>query len=198
VPEFPLPPPKASAFDEISRELLAGGRPHPLLRDADSALSSAFRRCGYGEKTYYAVRGGFAMASRIEQINTDGTPSTNRWSIEVIPVQRFSLNAYIAALFRARPGHYRVIVFVLTMQPFEQKSTKVTSEEASKWVSGGLNKLPKEIGDRDYSADYTCTALIYEFKQIGGGEAEFVDPSGMPGRTHLERSGLWTALERRR
>jgi hypothetical protein len=192
--EFPFPPPRASAFEEIPRELIVDGKAHPLLRDAEGALASAFLRCGYGEKSYHPIPDGFAMASRIEQISADGAPAADRWSLEVSPISEYSLEGYLKALFYARPGRYRVIVFVVTNHPFHQTDVKVDREEASAWPSHGLNQLPKEIGDLEYSDDYTCTALIYEFKLSGNGKTEFVEPSQITGRTHLEKAGILAAL----
>jgi hypothetical protein len=199
VPEFPWPPPKASASATISRELLLGDKEHPKLGDAVAALDLAFQKTGYGERSYYSVPDGFAMASRIEQINQDGTAKgpADRWSLEVPPMRKFSFSAYLTALFRARPGYYRVIVFVVTSKPFSQSNAKVTSEEAELWISSGLNTLPEDIASRDYTSAHRCTALIYEFKRTGTQHAEFVDPSGITGQIHLEKSGLLAALKKR-
>jgi hypothetical protein len=198
IPQFPFPPPMASAFDTIPRELLVAHKTHSKLKDVDVALSSAFARCGYGEKSFYAVPDGFAMASRLEQINADGSFGANRWSLATAPIRSFSIESYLGALFRVRAGHFRVVVFVVTNHPFEQTDAKVTSDQAKSWVKKGLNQLPKKIGDRDYSDDYTCTAEIYEFETLGGGEAKFVEPSEITGRTHLEKSGILGALARSR
>jgi prepilin-type N-terminal cleavage/methylation domain-containing protein len=82
-PKFPWPPPRASAFDIVPRDLLLGEKEAPLLGEVDVALDSAFRQAGYVEKSYYSVPSGFAIASRLEQINQDGTPkdAADRWSI---------------------------------------------------------------------------------------------------------------------
>jgi hypothetical protein len=198
VPEFPWPPPRASASDTISRELLLGSQEHLLLGDAVAALDLAFRKAGYGERSYYGVPGGFAMVSRMEQMNQDGTAKgpPDRWSLK-IPPMGLSLSAYLKALFRGRPGYYRIIVFVVTSEPFSQSGAKTTSKEAGLWVSSGLNALPKDIASRDYTSDHRCTALIYEFKRTGTQGAEFVDPSEITGQIHLEKSGLLTALKKR-
>jgi hypothetical protein len=198
VPEFPWPPPKASASATISRELLLGDKEHPKLGDAVGALDLAFGKAGYGERSYYSVPDGFAMASRIEQINQDGTAKgpADRWSLEVPPMRKFSFSAYLTALFRARPGYYRVIVFVVTSKPFSQSNAKVTSEEAELWISSGLNALPEDIASREYTSAHRCTALIYEFKRMETQPAKFVDPSELTGQRHLEKSGLLAALKR--
>jgi hypothetical protein len=200
VPEFPWPPPKASASATISRELLLGSQEHPKLGDAVAALDLAFQKAGYGERSYYSVPGGFAMASRIEQMNQDGTAKgpADRWSLEVPSMPKFSFSAFMTALFRARPGYYRVIVFVVTSHPFSQSSAKVTSEDAGLWVSSGLNALPEDIATRDYTSAHRCTALIYEFKRMEAQPAKFVDPSELTGQIHLEKSGLLAGFAKRR
>jgi hypothetical protein len=198
MPKFPWPPPKASASDTVSRELLLGSREHPLLGDVAAALELAFRKAGYGERSFYGVPGGFAMASRIEQMNRDGTSlkdPADRWSLKVPPIRKFSFSAYMTALFRARPGYYRVIVFVVTSHPFSQSGAEITSDDAKRWLSSGLNALPDDIASRDYTSAYRCTALIYEFKRTEGKHAEFVDPSEVTGQIHLEKAGLLAALK---
>lgn len=199
VPKFPWPPPKASASDTIPRELLVGNAAHPTLSTVAQAIESAFAQAGYGQKSYYSVPGGFAMASQIEQINLDGSPkeSVDRWSLETTPLRKFSLGSYLNALFTAQPGYYRVIVFVVTSQAFPQLDVKVTSEQSKGWVSGGLNKLPEKIGNQEYSAAHSCTALIYEFKKTGK-HAELVDPSQITGKTHLDKAGLMAAFTKPR
>lgn len=199
VPEFPWPPPKWSASNTIPRELLVGNAAHPILGTVAQAIESAFAQAGYGERSYYSVPGGFAMASQIEQINQDGSPkeSVDRWSLEVPPLRKFSLGSYLNALFTAQPGYYRVIVFVVTSQAFPQRDVKVTSEQSKGWLSGGLNKLPEKIGNQEYSSAHSCTALIYEFKQTGK-HAELVDPSQIPGKTHLDKAGLMAAFAKPR
>ena len=194
-PKFPWPPPKASAFETVPRELLVGNAAHPTLSTVAQAIESAFQQAGYGEKSYYSVPGGFAMASQIEQINQDGSPkeSVDRWSLETPPLRKFSLGSYLNALFTAQPGYYRVIVFVVTSQAFPQSPERVTSEKSRQWVSSGLNKLPEKIGNQEYSSAHSCSALIYEFKQTGK-HAELVDPSQVPGKTHLDKAGLTAAF----
>jgi hypothetical protein len=201
IPEFQIPPPLASASEDVPRELLVGGKTHPLLGDVERALNAAFEQCGYGDKKYYAlrdasgVRDGFALASRLEHMNADGTANEDRWSMEEVPMRKFSINDFVRALFYARPGYYRVIVFVLTNKPLIQDTqTRVNSNQARLWTQGGANALPREMAQMEYTVDYNCTALIYEFKTLAGGEADFVEPSEISGKTHLEKSGLWAAL----
>ncbi len=199
VSKFPFPPPRASTFYVIPRNLLVGDRSQPLLKDVQSALKEAFDDCEYPEISYHAVPDGFAMATHIERMRPDGAPwqpAADRWSLDVEPMEDFSLSAYLNALFHARPGQYRVIVFVVTPHPFSQTDVEVTRDEAGAWVSGGMNTLPEEIGNLKYTDAYECTALVYQFRWVGNGKPEFVKPTSIGAKTHLEKAGFLAALGR--
>ena len=193
-PLFPWPPPRASATEVIRRELLETTHGLTLLRDVDQRITRALEQNGYYENSYYAVPGGFALVTRMEQVESDGSPKQGpqRWIIEPQALDRFSLTAYLAALFRATPGYYRVIVFVVTPYPFVQSGQKVTPEEANEWLSKGLNRLPEAICNIYLSEEYTCTALIYEFERSSETEeATLRYPGRIDGRTHLVKAGIW-------
>jgi hypothetical protein len=198
IPQFPWPPPRASALENIPKELLRKLEDKAVtLSDVDLKLSNALEKCGYYEKSYFAVPDGFALVTRLEQINPDGTSKElpDRWSIKV-KSGNFSLYEYIKALFTAKPGHFRIIVFIITPHPFSQTDVTIGREEAIVWLSSGLNKLPRTIGVRNYSEEYTCTALIYEFEKYSYKEdPETKMPSHLSGRTHLEKAKIWKTLE---
>jgi hypothetical protein len=169
------------------------------LSDVDRKLAAALDSGDYSERSYYAVPDGFALVTRLEQIEADGTPkkSPDRWTLQVRPLGKFSLSAYLKALFKATPGFYRIIVFVVTSQSFSQTTTAVSREDAVLWISSGLNTLPVALGEHEFSDEHRCTALIYEFKQPGSGASARLDlPSDLPGRTHLEKARLWDALRK--
>ncbi|MCK4785602.1 MAG: hypothetical protein KAV87_17745 [Desulfobacteraceae bacterium] len=199
IPKFPWPPPRASATAEIPARFFSSQPSDVLrLRDVKRALQDALESCGYFEKSYYSVPDGFAMATRLEQINRDGTSKEppDRWAVEVQRPREFSLKAYLVALFTATPGYYRIIVFIVTSTPFYQTRRMVSRQEAMDWLGSGLNELPDSIGELEYSEKYTCTALIYEFEQPNPGEpGELKIPSNLQGRTHLVKANLWQALE---
>jgi|GEM_PF-1034744 len=199
IPSFPWPPPKASAFTpvDLDRATTDG---HPAeLKDLADRLENALAESGYGERSYYAVPDGFALVSRLEQINEDGTPkkAPDRWSMNFKPLSHFSLTAYFKALFTAAPGHFRIIVFVVSPHPFSQEDVDVNVADGQAWLAGGLNALPDEIGRKRVQDDHRCTALIYEFEQQPS-EARvfFKDPSPVTGKMHLTRTHLWQRLVR--
>jgi len=195
LPSFPWPPPRYSAFSAISRDWVAPGA-HPTLGLAARRLEQAFDTSGYGERSYYQVPGGFALVSRIEQMHPDATPfpSPERWAVET-PRLRNGFIDYIRALFNAPPGFYRLIVFAVTDHDFSAAERPPTSAEARGWITAGALRLPSSIAQLPYTAQHYTTALIYEFERSADeSEARVRTPGGSPGRTHLERTGLWQSL----
>ena len=198
IPRFPWPPPKASAYVIIPREFLVKTGTRTLLEDIALKIEKALDTTGYAERSYYYVPKGFALVTRLEQIFSDGTPrnGVDRWSIDYSRQRVFSLSSYLKALFKANPGHYRIIVFIITSYPFNQAGSTVDRDSAMKWLHGGLNVLPPEIGKWPYTSEYDCTALIYEFEQISVvGPTVFKDPSLLTGKMHLEKAKIWQALK---
>jgi YVTN family beta-propeller protein len=197
-PMFPWPPPTASATMIIpSSALIPPATQRSRLRDISSRLVGALDQRGYAEKSFYAVPGGFALVTQVEQINEDGTSKDEpaRWSAKKQPLRTFSLAEYITALLTAPPGHYRLIVFIVTPIPFTQSGAAVSEEQAREFLSAGLNKLPQAIGDTLMTNNLACTALIYEFEErIAGKKPTIMNPSNLTGRDHVTKSGLLVAL----
>jgi hypothetical protein len=198
LPLFPWPPPRASAMNVIPSELLlvkAGSS--GTLGEVDSTLNQALKQVGHFEKSYYAVPLGYALVTRIERINSDGTPreGSERWEIDIGPLRHFSISAYLEALFTAPPGYFRIIVFVVTPYSFGQSDASVSREEAMDWLHEGWNRLPENVRSLLFTSDYACTALVYEFEQHGRDQAPRLNtPGQIPGHTHLVGLGLWDIL----
>jgi hypothetical protein len=199
IPQFPWPPPTASARVTIPAGMIRRGGALGALRDVDTRLSAALDARGYVERSYFAVPHGFAIVTRLEQIDNTGKPRTPpaRWNASAGGLTDFSLSAYLRALFTAEQGRYRVIVFTITGAPFTEGDQHVTSEEALEWLRRGLDKLPPSLADLPYTNDVTVTALIYEFERTGANTpaaARAIVPSTIGAREHLSGAGLWSAL----
>jgi ankyrin repeat protein len=197
IPLFPWPPPKSSAFTTIPRALLVKGKSKLKMEYVAERLASAFFQAGYGEISWYAVPGGFALASRMEQFNPDGVPTAEpqRWVPRIKPHPLLCLKDLLKALFTAQEGHYRIIAFIVTPYSFTESGKKVTPEEAMNWVHSGSHHLPDEISKLHFSDKHYCEALIYEFEQVTRNhEAVFKDPSDLQGKTHLRKAKIWSAL----
>lgn len=197
LPEFPWPPPLASSTEVLPASLLAEAGTAATLGDIDRRLTQALEDNGYFESSYYAVPGGFALVTRLERIEPTGEPvlGPDRWSTEVGRTVSFSLQDYLRALFTARPGYYRLIVFILTDVPFTQSKAEISREEAEGWLGSGAGWLPEQVGSVRFDG-HSCSALIYEFARASvEDEAEAVRPGLIPARTHLEKAGIWSALQ---
>ncbi|MEI6847264.1 MAG: tetratricopeptide repeat protein [Chlorobiaceae bacterium] len=198
MPTFDWPPPKASAQVVIPDSYLRrSGKGVVLFRDVDAIFRSALDNCGYSEYSYYAVPDGFAVVTRIEQINKNGVPKAgdSRWSLKSPPVNPFSdFSAYMNALFNGSPGYYRVIVFIITSSGFNQSPAGPSREHVEGWFSGGFNVLDEEVAKNPYTNRHRCTALIYEFKKTPQRAIPLV-PGDLPGKTHLLRAGIWSFLQ---
>ncbi len=200
MPQFSWPPPKPSAFASIPRSLLVKDKTQAKVGNVADRLEEAFSRAGYGERTWYSVPGpgGFALASRLEQFYPDGTPrdEADRWSAQIKAPAIFGLRDVVRALFTPQKGHYRVIVFIVTSQPFSAADEAVSPKRAMKWVQGGAFNLPDAIRNVDYTAGHYCVAFIYQFEQLTrDNQAVFKSHSELEGETHLRKARIWSAWE---
>ena len=195
IPRFPWPPPTATSRQALPREFLTDAT---RLRDVDETLSRAIRNCGYAEKSYYAVPGGFALVTRIEQFNpTDGRPldGSRRWSTKVGGMEKFSIRSYLRALFFGEKGRFRIFVFLVTPAPFSMTGSEVSKADTEEWLSRGLDRLPGRLGEQAVTPEHHCTVLVYEFEQDESGEARFVNPSQFTAETHLRRANILNYLQ---
>lgn len=196
MPEFPWPPPKASAFHKIPNSLLVMQDAISTFGNVANRIETALNGAGYTQISYYAVPDGFAMVTQLEQIDEDGNPKEpGRWSEKYEPISKFSLRHIINSLLKARKGLWRVTVFIVTSHDFQQQDVEITSDEAIEWLRAGMIRLPPSKAQISYSDFHYCTALIYEFEQTKPNqEAEIKTTSEITGKLHLERGGIWRRL----
>ncbi len=192
-PVFPFPPPQASAENVLDRNLF---RQCQSLADVSQKIATALDSCEY-EKRFYAVPGGFAIVARLEQFDRSNAISLAppaRWSVAFPPLRNFS--DYFSALIFGQEGSFRIIVFIVTDQPFSQNARLVSREEGVSWLRGGLNVLPEAFEQIAWTNHFNCTALIYEFKVTSAqGKAQLVDNSRFPVRTHLKMARILQYLK---
>ncbi len=197
MPEFPFPPPAPSCQLDISAYFTDKAKLGPL---ADH-LNQAFQGTGYYERKYYYVPGGFAMATRMEQFNADGSckGEPGRWSTKPVREESFEWLAYLKALFSAEPGYFRVFVFVVSDQPWVVDRTRtITSKEAGSWLHGGTHLLPDAIRQQPIRMDHRVSVLIYEYEvSEATHKSSFSKPSRLGPQDHMEKSRLLDHLRRR-
>ena len=196
-PEFPWPPPRASATEVLPNSLINVVADSTTLGDIDQWITSTLHSTGYFENSYLAVPGGFALVTRLEQIESTGESKNGpeRWSLDPAPVP-FSITNYLESLFFGTPGYYRVIVFIITPYPFSQSDERVTPDLTHSWLADGFNRLPREVAHLNYTDSFATTVLIYEFaRATENDQPSFTYPGDLLSRVHLKRSGIWSALQ---
>jgi len=199
-PQFPWPPPRASASVRIPDEFVRKPSGETYLRDVSERLTQALNRAGYEEISWYAVPDGFALVSQFEQCDSDGTPlsGATRFLDKVFRPPLRTPWDYIRKLILPEVGHFRVIVIIVSDHPFSQRNVRVSRDEALAWLSSGTNGLPQDTGDLRFTNAYLTTALIYEFEQASVDSGAILkQPSSLTGKMHLQKCGIWAALERR-
>jgi hypothetical protein len=195
LPEFPWPPPKASASYVLPEELFP---PDNTTGRVVKRIIFALEQNGYVERSFFRTQvGGTAMVTRLERVNEDGSSYSGegRWpaspSTDGLDTTR-SLIDILRGLFFVDRGHYRVIVFILQEPSFAQSTQKISEGEARALLYTGTNVLPPEISARPYG-ESRCTVLIYEFASDGA-QVQLVE-SHLTGRDHLQRAGVLSLLQ---
>ena len=140
LPRFPWPPPEPSSRLRLPRE------PFLDASDLDAAaflLIEPLRKAGYWEYSFHRVPNGFALVTRLERINEDGSqaPEGLRYRLPS-DEEPFSLSSYFERLFFAPQGYYRLIVFVVTDRPFTATGDPIEEREALRLLREGINTLP--------------------------------------------------------
>jgi hypothetical protein len=195
IPAFPWPPPAASGEADIPPNWLPPTGQPTRLSEVAQNLERALRIAKYRWWRYSSVPRGFALVTQMEQISADGTPTSARWSTELPSVRELTLFEFIRALASAPPGYYRVIVFIVTDQPWPRSGQPATGDEARRWLTEGFNRLPAEIGDMTYDAGYKTTALVYEFtKRSKSADATQIANSPTQVQEHLKKAGIYDPL----
>ncbi len=200
---FSWPPPKPSSFSTIRRDYFVLAKQATQLADVEKSLRASLDSAGYYDVSYYGIDSqpnAFVMATRLEKINDNATPvdDETRWVMQLEKESSFSLSDYFSALFYAKPGKYRIILFIVSAETIHFTSEKVSAQKAKAWVSDGNPSLAPEIKSLEFSENHQVTALIYEFEK-GAIDSDETDSNNtylkLPGqhqtRTHLVKSGLW-------
>lgn len=193
IPKLEFPPPKPSSRYIFNKELFMNC---DILEDVNQIISNALIANGYSEKSYFSVPNGFAVVTRIEKINEDGTSMEppERWSISANSF-KFTISNYLKALFLGNKGYYRVIVFIITDKSFSTTKKVVTREEAFAWLQVGSLTLPDLIGEKKFTKKYKVISLVYEFTKKESTDPILSDPSVLTGQIHLNKSNILPWLQ---
>ncbi|NSL86880.1 hypothetical protein ECE50_008565 [Chitinophaga sp. Mgbs1] len=192
VPSFNWPPPPPSTQDVAGSQLFMNCT---TLGSVNSKLQKSLNSLGYSENSYYSIPGGYALITRLERIREDspepyGLP--DRWDINIKSNIR-TIRDYLASLFTAKKGRFRVIVFAVTDTPVTSGGRSISRDEAMIWLRNGATTLPEEIAAKKFTAAHACSVLIYEFEKKENETPVFISSSPFPGQLHLK--AVYTSLQ---
>ncbi len=196
-PPFPWFPPPPSAKITMSDEGEYFKNCN-TFGDVCNKLNKALNENNY-ERAYFYVPNGFAIVTKLEVINEDGSSRTepDRWDVSITSLRKtISLGDYIRALFWGKIGYYRTIVFIVTDQPIKYSKKLISDIEMNELIKEGQDWLDDDYKLLPFTKKHKVNALIYEF-QIKEDEAtpSFCDPSRLTAKAHLEMSNIINKLK---
>jgi hypothetical protein len=191
---FPWPPPTPSTHHRVRLSQLAGNLT-TWGRAADE-IERLLRQAQIESWGYYLVADGFAITTRVEQIDeTTGVPlaGAQRWSSDAEP--RMALPTFLGGLFTFRRpvGAYRTFVFVVTTDPVVSAPVPDEAELfkiAQKWAPTGAPSLPEKLQHWPLNDGYQLIVLIYEFDHVDSGRSHIYTPSRWSYDAHIRSAGI--------
>jgi hypothetical protein len=191
---FPWPPPTPSTHHRIRLSQVAGNL--TTWGQAADQIERILQQAQIESWGYYLVADGFAITSRIEQIDeTTGAPlaGMRRWSSEAEP--RVALATFLGGLFTFRRpvGTYRTFVFVVTTDPVVSAPVPDEAELfriAQTWAPRGAPSLPEKLQQWPLNDGYQLIVLIYEFDHVDSGRSHIHTPGRWSYDTHIRSAGI--------
>jgi len=193
---FPPTPPKPTAHIELDSYVRRPGV--TTLGHVADRLTKALNAAGYsGLTSYWVSGGGFALVSQREQVEADGNPNLQHRFGTMEPPKVFSLWSLLKAMTHADVGHYRIVAVVVTHQSLAF-NPKAEADVVENLAQDGWAALPEFVKGLQFTSDFRCVGLIYEFVQNGlGVRAELLGNtlSGSGDDAEFQRTGLVAQLK---
>jgi hypothetical protein len=204
IPTLQVPPPPPSAIFSLNKkdcDLPNNDQSNITFGKVNSKLRKALMDNGYSDLNYYYIKGGFAIATKMEQIeeNLFSKPQRYRWTEKNISPLSWDKNVITDYLIeitkRAITNRARFRQFIFLVHPFTYPLPKDQSKypKIDDWLNQGpTNRLPHLIADKKTTKHHECDVYIYEFIKSMG-KTEFV-PNGSNGEMHIKNSGIYRSL----
>lgn len=193
----PWAPPRPSDRGTVDRARLAsalGDRPRTLGGVGDY-LRSELATAGYSDAVYLGVPGGFAIMTRIEQIDDLGAPlpGADRYS-EAIAWEAapfWNLWELYLALIKAPEGYFRTLTLIVTDQPFSPSGQAADSATFENWWAEAVSALPVDVRATPFTDNHEVSVLVYRFtKSEHDAPPEFVNDRSLPVKEQLRHVRL--------
>lgn len=188
------PPPRSTSIWVADS---SSNRPEVTFAEVAGKVARALRDAGYEDEHWYPIglnwAHGFALTTRLERIQDDGSPRPGRERWSPVYADPASLR-WLDAARKMRlpgPGRYRVLLFVFTDLPIEASNRAPVWNEAT-FMAGPNAPLEPFPAKRRAPLAFRLAAYIYEYTSSSrDGEGTFLarDADISPAR-HIEMSGI--------
>jgi hypothetical protein len=188
LPGFPDPIPLHATSMDLPVGVVIGAGPEQLVA-SHRRVSRALELAGFDKWSVYAFRDGFALVTRWERIEEDGSPAKDRFATRHPKRIRhdFDFDEHVQVLFNAANGDYRMFVFTVTgTDPALTADVHINGDKV------GAGRLPEEI-EMQSSAERSAEAHVYVFRQQGSTKAKALEGSPLDAASHLTHARIFDA-----
>lgn len=199
VPGLSWPPPAPSGRLVLPSRTGAWAERRGLtLGEVASQVQAAMTDAGYLERSYFPVPEGFALVTRIEQIDANGAPkvAVARWNVESPAAGDSFFSKLLKGMTGAPSGLYRLFIFVVTTDDHSPTGTEPSYDDAKGWFVRGAAGPSNAMEVTRVTARHRMSVLVYEFETFGGRNVKALLPGKLACETHLKKAGLWLGLSR--
>jgi len=137
-------------------------------------VRSELQRAGYPELRWYPIglgyRHGFAVTTRLEALNDDGTrkPRTERWSVFYPEPANLRFLTLAQSMPLPHPGRYRVFLVAVTDLPIGASRIAPTWDETTVMDGPGVRSVAHSAFPRENASDlsdYRVGVYIYQYQR---------------------------------
>jgi hypothetical protein len=186
---LPWPPPRATSKYSFPQRALSD---FGTLGAFNDALQTRLRAAGFYDFSYFLAPGGFALATPIERIDSEGYPAadSSRWKGGNTPVGPTRFSDWVRKVLYDEEGYFRVFVFIVTTDSRKNADKSATFEEASNWAANGCRGLPAKMRTTKIGSDQMFYALAYVFSSSKGKSSEQLSNFGASISQQFANTGI--------
>jgi hypothetical protein len=185
------PPPAASA------SWIAAPSSPATLGDAAHAVAGALRQAGYADLRWFPIGAhhehGFAVTTRLERIDDDGTPKPpgERWLSPYPEAASLLWLTKASEPYLPSRGRYRVLLVAFTDLHVRTPGRPPRWDEGTAMEGPGF-AAPEIPASRHVPASYRVGVYVYEYAATSGDGTGALLPrdANVPALAHIERAGL--------
>ncbi len=163
------------------------------------ALHAELNRAGFFEVRYWGAPNGFALVTRMEQIDEKGKPVTNSRSLRSPSADQLTRGGIVDALYEGGKAlissplrELRILLFVVTDDTglVRHPPVSMTPQVGELWNTGGSFVLSKIDSLVHMKRDHLAAIFVYEFRKDKNGNPVLLKKSTRSIDDHIKESGL--------